>query len=139
MALSEKNLRRVRDYAIAEPGFTISFAAWDLSRTGEKISVHPVRQAVKILLEKGVIELIEDGGHEGKVYAYVEPPSVTVLRDPGERRFRELDESRVGELAPSRGVPVAHTGVPVGQSGRPGRDRQRQLQGFNVKRKRNGT
>jgi hypothetical protein len=130
-------LKRVRNYAVEEQSFTCSFAAWDLSRTGEQVSVTPVKWAVEELVRLGVIRLIEDNGRHGKVYAYVPPPKETVTRT----NFPELDASRllgVGALAPVRGVEVAHV-RPKGPSGRPGRDRKRQANGVQIKRARQGT
>jgi hypothetical protein len=132
--VSEETLRRIRDYAVNEPSFTAAFAAWDLSRTGKPISSTAVTLCIPALVEQGVIELVEDGGRRGKVYAYVPPPSLP----PGKRLFTELDDARIGELAPARGVEVPHTGT-VGPADRLGRTRKKQKKGFKVKRPRQGT
>jgi hypothetical protein len=138
LGISEATLRRIRDYAVEEPSFTTTFAAWDLSQQGKPITPSAVRLAIPYLLEKGVIELIEDNGRQGKVYAYKQPPNGA----PPRRLFTELDASRVeriGELAPARGTEIPHTGQAIGSSGKPGVDRQRQAAGFRVKRQRQGT
>jgi hypothetical protein len=135
--VSEKVLKRVRNYAVNEPSFTVTFAVWDLSRTGAKITAYPVKRAVDELLRLDIIELIEDHGRSGKVYAY-KRPLATIARLNGERMFAELDDARIGELAPARGVAVPHTRA-EGPSGRPGRDRKRQARGVKVKRQRQGT
>jgi hypothetical protein len=136
VAVSEETLRRVRDYAVNEPGFTVSFAAWDLSQTGKPITPEAVRLCMPALLKQGVIEVVEDAGRAGKVYAYVPPPLSDATRD--RRLFAELDDARIGELAPARGIVVPHTGE-EGPSGKPGRDRKRQSKGVRIKRGRQGT
>lgn len=134
--LSERLLKRIRDYAVEEPSYTCAFAAWELG-----ISVGPVNLATKILLEKGIVKEIEPrAGPYAAVYAYDPPRN----GKPVARLFPELDASRVervagvGSEAPKRGAPVAHVS-PVGPSGRPGRDRKRSAAGFKVKRQRQGT
>jgi hypothetical protein len=132
VGVSEDTLRRVRDYAVNEPSFTVSFAAWDLSQTGESISSEAVRLCVPALVKQGVIELVEDGGNGGKVYAYKPPPES--VRAPGRRVFAELDDAR----DPRPAMPVPHTRA-QGSSGKPGRDRKRQERGVRIKRGRQGT
>jgi hypothetical protein len=134
--VSEETLRRIRDYAVNEPSFTAAFAAWDLSRTGKPISSTAVTLCIPALVEQGVIELVEDGGRRGKVYAYVPPPPG--LQPSRPRLFTELDDARIGELAPTRSKVVPHTGT-KGPSGKPGQDRKRQEKGVRIKRGRQGT
>jgi hypothetical protein len=134
--VSEANLRRVRDYAVEEPGFTVAFAAWDLSRQRPHIAIETVRRAVAILLGKGVIRLVEDAGRFGKVYAYAPPTGDGIPTwQPGQKRhlFAELDDARIGELAPTRGGVVAHTRI-RGSTGRPGEDKRRQARGVRMTR-----
>lgn len=132
--ISEATLRRVRDYAVAEPGFTCSFAAWDLSREVEPITFTAVKLAVRELLRKGVVGLVEDGGTAGKVYAYVPPPQTNGQPPASTGRFRELDDSRIGELRPANsGAVVPHTRI-EGPSHSPGRDRRRQAAGVRLAR-----
>jgi hypothetical protein len=132
MNISEATLKRVRDYAVDEPGFTAAFAAWDLSRTGKPIAARTVLLAIRELLRLGIIELVEDGGRSGKVYAYV-PPAV----DNGRARrvpLPDLDAGiGVGAEAAQRGVVVPHTRV-EGPSDRPGRSRKRQARGVRLAR-----
>jgi hypothetical protein len=134
--VSEATLRRVRDYAVEEPSFTVTFAAWDLSRTGESITSTAVKEAVKLLLAKGIVRLIEDAGRFGKVYAYAPPTGdgiPTWQRGQGRRLFAELDDQRIGELAPARSVVVAHTRI-RGSTGSPGEDKRRQARGVRMAR-----
>jgi hypothetical protein len=134
--VSEATLRRVRDYAVEEPSFTVTFAAWDLSRTGESITSTAVKEAVKLLLAKGIVRLIEDAGRFGKVYAYAPPTGDGIPTwQPGQKRhlFAELDDARIGELAPTRGGVVAHTRI-RGSTGRPGEDKRRQARGVRMTR-----
>lgn len=135
---SEKLLKRVRDYAVSEPSFTNAFASWDLSTNHDYVvSPQGVANAVTVLLEQGVVELIEDAGRGGKVYAYVPPaPNVTRI-EPRTTKFPELDAS-YRESAVARGVPVAHV-TPRGSTGKPGKDRKLQERGFKIKRQRQGT
>jgi hypothetical protein len=128
-------LQRVRDYATHEPSFTVTFAAWDLSRTGEKITAATVGRCVNELLKDKTIKLIEDGGRSGKVYAFNFVVNVHALPV---RRFAELDDSRIGDLAPTRGVPVPHVRR-RGTSGKPGKDKKLGEQGWKIKRERQGT
>lgn len=138
--VGEKLLKTVRDYAVAEPSFTCAFAAWDLSTNrGYKVSGEAVRNAVAVLEGKGIVEIVEDAGRAGKVYAYVPPPSEPVTQIRETTKFPELDQSFRVEYLASRGEPVAHTGGAIGPSGRPGRDRKAQAKGFAVKRARQGT
>lgn len=136
MRVSEATLQRVRDYAVAEPSFTVSFAAWDMTREGEAISHHSVRFAVVELLRLRIVKLIEDNGRWGKVYAY-DPPA-----ENGRRRrvaLPDLDAGLgVGAAAPTRGTVVPHTRH-EGPSGKPGRDKARSARGVKVKRARQGT
>jgi hypothetical protein len=102
---------RVLDYIKGEESFTIGFAAWDMSRTGESISRSGVSMAIAQLVERGALhlKLVEDAGRYGKVYAYVAPGRLI------ESRLPELDAHRhaiLADLAPERGAPVAHTGRP---------------------------
>lgn len=130
-------LARFRNYAVDEPSYTLSFAEWDLKRLGTPMSSPTIRAANDVLVERGIVKLVEDGGRMGKVYAY-DPPKA---EGPGVRRlFPELDESRigVGSEAPSRGVVVPHT-RPRGPSGKPGNDKARSARGVRVKRQRQGT
>lgn len=140
--VSARTLERVRDYAVNEPGYTASFAAWDLSRTGAAISEATVRNATLELLRLGIVECIEDDGKRGKVYAYA-PITATspTSRSNVHRLFGELDDARlagVGAEAQQRGVVVPHTRA-QGASGKPGQDRKRQERGVRVKRARQGT
>ena len=132
--ISEATLRRVRDYAVAEPSFTIAFACWDMSRTGQRITPYPVQRAVEWMLEQGIVELIEDNGRAGKVYAYVPPKGGATVH-----RLHAADDERIGELRPAAsGDVVPHTRA-RGSSGKPGKDRKRQEQGVRIKRGRQGT
>lgn len=137
---SEKLLKRVRDYAVDEPGFTCAFAAWDLTTNHNyKVGAAAVKGAVAVLLDMGVVEKVEDAGRFGKVYAYV-PPLATITRIEPRVSLPELDAAiGVGAQSPRRGSEVPHTGGAVGPSGRPGRDRKKQEAGFRVKRQRQGT
>jgi hypothetical protein len=140
-APSEKLLKTIRDYAEAEPSFTASFAAWDLTTNhGYAISGSGVRNAMDVLEARGQITLIEDGGRMGRVYVY-EPPKPVRHISPIEPRVSlpELDAGiGIGSAAPKRGTIVPHTRT-EGPSGRPGRDRKRQARGVRVKRDRQGT
>lgn len=73
-------LDRVRDYAAAEPSFTIGFAAWEL-----KVSPGSVWLAVVSLLKCGELREIEPkSGPYGAVYEYMpaEPTPLRVAPDP---------------------------------------------------------
>jgi hypothetical protein len=130
--ISEATLRRVRDYAVEEPSFTAPFAAWELG-----VSTSVVRAAVEKLLEGGVVIEIEPAqGPYAATYAYAPMPEVN--GQPVKRHFPELDDARIGELAPARSKVVPHTRT-EGPSGRPGRDRKRQAKGVRVKRGRVGS
>jgi hypothetical protein len=130
-------LRRLRDYAVDEPSFTVPFAAWELGLSSSLVSL-----GVAELLKKGIVQEIEPrSGPYAAVYAYDPPTGDGVPSwQPGSKRrlFAELDDARIGELAPPRGVAVPHTHV-EGASGKPGHDKRRQVRGVRVKRRRNGT
>jgi hypothetical protein len=136
VGVSEETLRRVRDYAVNEPSFTAPFAAWDLSQTGEPISAEAVRLCMPALLKQGIIEVVEDGGRFGRVYAYAPPPTAHPALN-ARRLFAELDDSRIGELRPAQ-VVVPHTRE-EGKSDRPGRNKKRQAKGVRIKRGRQGS
>ena len=129
-------VKMLRDYAIEEPSYTCAFAAWELN-------VHPssIINANRELLKLEIVEEIEPRcGPYAAVYQYKPIPK----RPNNVRRLHlpELDESRVigiGAAAPRRGVAVAHTGGPIGPSGKPGLDRKRGRAGKTVKRARQGT
>lgn len=129
--VSEATRRKIRDYAVNEPSYTVAFAAWELGMSRTPIGV--VNQE---LLDRGIVREIEPrSGPNAAVYAYV-PPRSQAIQVERARHFPELDESRlVGLDAPERGAAVAHTGGAVGPSGRPGRDRKKQEAGFKVKRR----
>lgn len=117
-------MKRVRDYAVAEPSYTVAFAAWELG-----ISVTAINNANAELLAKGIVAQIEPRrGPYAAVYAYVAPTG------NGHRlALPELDEHRIAaDLAPERGVIVAHTRA-EGPSDRPGRNRKRQQKGVRIK------
>jgi DNA-binding Lrp family transcriptional regulator len=125
--VSAATFARVRDYACDEPSFTIAFAAWELG-----LSTSAIAECVARLLEQGTIEEIEArSGPYAAVFAYapVDASTTTVRRV----YFGELDDARIGELAPARSVVVPHTHT-VGSSGKPGRDRKRQKAGARIKR-----
>lgn len=135
--VSAQTLKRVRDYVVAEPGFTLSFAAWDMSRTGPPIGASAVRFAVMALLKQGVVVEVERIGKMGRggiVYAY-NPPEATPQRARSNgTHFPELDDARIGELRPARaGAVVPHTRI-KGASHSPGRDRKRQARGVRLTR-----
>lgn len=133
MRCSEATLKRVRDYAVDEPSFTTSFAAWDLSRTGEPISRMAVKLATDELERLGIVRLIEDGGRMGKVYAYDPPQNGS--RPRSRPALPELDAGiGVGRAAPQRGVVVPHTRI-RGESDSPGEDRRRQARGVRLSRR----
>lgn len=126
-----KILERARDYAVSEPSFTAAFMAWEMG-----ISPSAATNATNRLLKLGIIEEIEPrSGPYAAVYAY------KPIRSNGNRPhrlFSELDDSRVGELAPARGKVVPHV-RPIGPSGKPGLDKRRGNAGRKVKRARQGT
>lgn len=126
-----KILERARDYAVEQPSFTAAFMAWEMG-----ISRVSATNATNRLLKLGIIEQIEPrSGPYAAVYAY------KPIRSNGHRPrrlFSELDDARVGELAPARGKVVPRT-RPIGPSGKPGLDRKRGAAGFKVKRARQGT
>lgn len=136
--VSAATLARVRDYAVAEPSFTCAFAAWDLSRTGKSITSTSVKGAVERLIELDVVELIEDAGRAGKVYAY-KPIEAQSPRSRRRTPLPELDASiGVGAQAQQPGVVVPHTRA-RGESSTPGATRKRQKAGQRIKRARTGT
>lgn len=103
--------RLMHDYAKDEPSFTVAFATWDLAQRGTPLSRAIVGLAVGELFAEGAIELIEDGGRMGRVYAWAEPMPGRYVSS----RLPELDAHRhavIADLAPERGAPVAHTGRP---------------------------
>jgi hypothetical protein len=136
LKVSEKTLKRVRDYAIDEPSFTCAFAAWDMTRDGgAPITDSTIANAVAVLLDKGIVKLVEEHGRAGKVYAYDPPQATTVTR---RSNFPELDDAHLAEIgvdAQPRGVVVPHTRA-RGTSGKPGLDRHRQEQGVRIKKRR---
>src|SRR4051812_25583551 len=101
--ISEASLKLVRDYAVEEPSYTVSFAAWDLG-----VSRAVVDAANAELLRLGIVSQIEPrNGPYAAVYAYRPPSSAR----PVSRLFPELDESRalgIGADAPVRGKVVPH-------------------------------
>jgi hypothetical protein len=126
-------MRRIRDYAVEEPSFTIAFAAWELG-----LSTSAIGGAVAVLLDKGVIKEIEPrSGPYSAVYAY-DPPTGdgTPVWQPGLKRrlFSELDDARIGELRPANaGAVVPHTRI-RGSTGKPGEDQRRQARGVRMTR-----
>lgn len=141
--ISEATRVRVRDWIVVERTFTCAYASWDIKRTtGITTHASAVKTVVEEMMAKGALRLIEDHGRAGKVYEYVEPRHEAQVHRLPERRapLPELDAAiGIGAAAPARGREIAHTGGPVGPSGRPGRDRKRQEAGFRVKRQRQGT
>lgn len=138
-SISEATLKLVRDYVVDEPSFTVSFAAWDISTNrGRPITATAVSLATKELLRLGIVELIEDNGRRGKVYAYVEPPqngTAPRSRPP----LPELDSGiGIGVEGAQTGRIVPHT-RPRGESDSPGKTRKRQERGVKIKRARQGT
>jgi hypothetical protein len=132
--VSAETERRIRDYAVTQPSFTIPFMAWELGISSSAATI-----AAQPLIERGVVRQIEPRcGPYAAVYAYVEPQPA---QNGGATRRRlplpELDAG-LGLDAPARGVIVPHTGT-EGPSGKPGRDRKRQEKGVRVKRQRQGT
>jgi hypothetical protein len=126
--VSASTFARVRDYACDEPSFTIAFASWELG-----LSTSAIGACVERLLEQGTVEQIEArSGPYAAVYAYA-PIDSTSTTNVRRVRFGELDDARIGELAPARGIVVPHTHT-EGPSGKPGRDRKRQQQGARIRR-----
>lgn len=61
--------KRIRDYAVNEPSFTIPFMAWEL-----KISSSAATLGVAELLRKEIVQEIEpQAGPYAATYAYVKP------------------------------------------------------------------
>jgi hypothetical protein len=126
-------LKRIRDYAVEEPSFTVPFLIWELGVARGTADI-----AVRELLRLGIVKEIEpQAGIYAAVYAY-DPPTVE-----NGRRARlplpDLDAGiGIGSQAPRRGDPIAHV-TPIGPSGRPGRDRKVQERGVRIKRQRQGT
>lgn len=135
---AEASLKRVRDYALEEPGFTVTFLVWDLKQRGQEISGSAVKTAVDKLLADGTIKVVEDGGTMGRVYAAAPARNVRLISPLPNTHFPELDEARMADLAPERGKVVAHTRR-HGSTGKPGKDRKLQEEGWKIKRTRQGT
>lgn len=130
-----KILERARDYATEQPSFTSPFMAWEMG-----ISPSAAVLATRELLRLGIIEEIEPRqGPYAAVYAYKPIEANGNGHKPKSGRlFAELDDARVGELAPARGKAVPHV-RPIGPSGKPGLDKQRGNAGRKVKRVKQGT
>jgi hypothetical protein len=90
-----------------------------------KISAH-----LQTLSKQGVIERPEGSPSVGRTarWVYVPPPNdAPTTRPRGEERVAAVD-------APKRGTAVAHTGAPIGRSGKPGLDKRRAGQGKRIAR-----
>lgn len=109
--ISEKTLARIRDYAVNEPSYTIDFAAWEM-----KVSRTTVMAANAILLEKGIVHVIEpqNGGY-ATVYAYNPPPNTA----PTSRVVHDRPNSLPRAVAGAE--PVPYTGQPKGPGDKPRR------------------
>lgn len=131
--ISQRMLKRARDYAVNEPSFTVAFMAWEFG-----VDDSAVRPAIKELLRLGIVKEIEpQSGPNAAVYAYnAEIPTNGTTPKQRRRLFAELDDSRaagVGIEAQQTGIIVPHTRI-RGTSDSPGRDRRRQASGVRLAR-----
>jgi hypothetical protein len=124
--IGEDLRRKVRDYMVSEPSFTVPFASWELG-----VSRPAIRLVLIEALKKGWVEEIEPAATPyAAVYAYNPPPSEVVQRV----RLPELDAGLEPDLAPRRGVIVPHTRS-QGPTSKPGETRKRQQRGVRIKRR----
>lgn len=122
-------LEEVRDAAVKMPG------KFNMKELGEAMGHKPptISRYVRTLHEQGV--LVRHGGIKGPgvKYEHVKPDPRSGPRErPRHDGPRQLPKGTTA-VAPQRGVAVAHTGRPVGRSGRPGADRKKAQLGFRVK------
>lgn len=106
---------------------------------GEKmggVSSITLRRYIRELYDNGT--LVRHGGKSGPgvKYEMVKPDPRSGPRvHPRHDGPRQLPKGTNGDRAAGRGKAVAHTGRPVGRSGRPGRDKKKANLGFRVKDK----
>lgn len=93
----------VRAYVASEPSFTVNFAVWDLGQRGKQITRDLFRAVLTPMIAAGEVQLIEDFGRYGKVYASTaQRPKLSELDEARRLRIvtagtpeRELDGRRV--------------------------------------------
>jgi hypothetical protein len=124
--ISEATLKRIRDYAVEEPSYTVAFMAWELG-----MSPTAIASANKELLRLGIVHQIEERkGPYAAVFAY--------RPVPGDTHSPRRRVDRTSKPAP-RAVAVPLTGKPKGHSGKPGENKRKQAKGHRVRKPRNGT
>lgn len=126
-------LEDVRDAVVDKFGPGVKF---NLPQLGEAMGQNhrTVGKYVRALHEKGI--LLRSGGERGPnvKYEYVLPDPRSAPRErPRHDGPRQLPKGAEAAGTKGRGVAVAHTGRPVGRSGRPGADRKKAQLGFRVK------
>jgi hypothetical protein len=111
-SISQDLLKRVRDYAVEEPSYTVAFAAWEL-----KLSKTAINLANAELLRLGIVHEIEPRkGPYAAVYSYRPIPG-----DSHSPRRRVEPPAQQSPSAVGTSAPVPYTGKPKGPNGRANR------------------
>lgn len=126
-------LEDVRDAVVDKFGPGVKF---NLPQLGAAMGQNhrTIGKYVRALAEKGIV--VRSGGERGPnvKYEYVPPDPRSAPRErPRHDGPRQLPRGAEAAGTKGRGVAVAHTGRPVGRSGRPGADRKKAQLGFRVK------
>jgi DNA-binding MarR family transcriptional regulator len=123
---------------IGEPFNARSLSDWMRENMGIDVAPVTLGKFIRGAHEAGKLKRTGGKGGPSVKYEYQPPDPRSGPRErPRHDGPRQLPKGTNGDRASGRGVAVAHTGRPVGRSGKPGRDKKKANLGFRVKDRKN--